>query len=483
MGQRRLPWPISFLGSVRRGTEGRARAVNEMKDGSMISEDKLGNERVVPGRNWSTRLQSSVSAQARRPIVYGTLVAFVWLYYYRPEDFIPGAAYIPMAKITGVFAILALFAGIMSGGKVKIPRAVQCLWLLLLQLSMCVPLAIWRSGAFATVTEFSKAVVVAMLISMAVVTLRELRKLLWIQVSAVALVVFFSVLTHHTKDGRLYGIQKSILENPNDVAINIAISFPLGLAFMLNAKGLKKVIWCLALIFMAVAIVLTYSRSGLLAFILSLAVCVWEYGIKAKRYYLVATVAATLLIGLSLALSSSHYRARVESIAMGDIEGSGDKGSLDARKALLKKSLYIAATHPLFGVGPGCFPLVDQGWIVAHNSYSELAAEDGFLALILFLIVMREAIKNLSTIRKSRLYQEDPELRLFCQALRAGLWAYMVGACFGSLEYLLFPYMLVGYTCVMAGFASHALSHRSGAQRIVRSEYRLSSHDRTVWSR
>ena len=235
-----------------------------------------------------------------------------------------------MAKITGVFAILALFGGMLSGGKVQVPRAVQYLWLLLLQMSMCVPFAIWRGGAFATVSvKFSKAVAVAMLISMAVVTMRELRKLLWIQVSAVSLVVFVSVLLHHTnRGGRLAGVQKSILENPNDLAINIAISFPIGLAFMLNAKGFRKAIWCIALIFMAVAVVLTYSRSGLLAFILSLAVCVWEYGIKGKRFYLVATVAGTLLIGLGIALSSSHYRARVESIVMGNIEGSGDRGSL-----------------------------------------------------------------------------------------------------------------------------------------------------------
>ena len=449
----------------------------------MISEHTFGNG-GAPQRSWSMRLRSSIPAQARRPIVYGALVAFAWLYYYRPEDFIPGLAYIPMAKITGVFAILALLVGMMSGGKVKIPRAVRCLLLLLLQMSLCVPLALWPGGAFSVVSEkFSKAVVAAMLISMAVVTLRELRKLLWIQVSAVALVVFFSVLLQHTRDGRLEGVQKSILENPNDLAINIAISFPLGLAFMLNSKGFRKAIWCVALAFMAVAIVLTYSRSGLLAFILSLGVCVWEYGIKGKRYHLVATVAGMLLLGLGLALSSSHYRARVESIVMGNIEGSGDKGSLQARKELLKKSLYVAASHPLFGVGPGCFVLVDQGWVVAHNSYTELAAEDGFPALILFFLVMREALRNLSMIRQSRSYQEDPELRLFCQALRAGLCAYMVGACFASLEYQLFSYMLVGYTCAMVATIDQAPAETSGAQRVIRSEYRLSSHPRTVWSR
>jgi len=432
----------------------------------MISEKTPTTAGATPA-HWSARLRSSVQVQARRPIVYAALVCFAWLYYYRPEDFIPGLVYIPMAKVVGIIAILALFIGILSGGKLKIPRAVQYLWLLLFQMAMCVPFAIWKGGAFSTIADkFSKAVIVAMLISMAVVTVKELRKLLWIQVSAVSLVVFFSVLVHKTRDGRLEGIQKSILENPNDLAINIAISFPLALVFMLNSKGFKKVIWCVALIFMAIAIVLTYSRSGLLAFILSLAVCVWEYGIKAKRYALVGTVAGLLVVGLGLALSSSHYRARVESIVMGNIEGSGDKGSIGARKELLKKSLYVAVTHPLFGVGPGCFILVDKGWIVAHNSYTELAAESGIPALILFLLTIGAAFKNVAQVRKSPWYKEDPEVRLFTQALWACLVAYLMGACFASTEYNLYPYFMVGYTCAMVQITSQPLPDKKKKQSI-----------------
>jgi O-antigen ligase len=411
-------------------------------------------------------------------MVFGALAAFAWLYYYRPEDFIPGIVYIPMAKITGIFAIVALVGGMLSGGKFKIPRPVQYLWLLLFHMMLCVPFAIWRGGAFSTVSEkFSKAVVVAMLISMAVVKLAELRKLLWIQASAVSLVVFFSVLMHHTRAGRLVGVQKSILENPNDLAINIAITFPLAMVFMLNAKGFRKVIWCGALIFMAVAIVLTYSRSGLLAFLLSLAVCVWEYGIEGKRMYLVATFAGTLLLGLGLALSSAHYRARVESIVMGNIADSGDKGSLEARKTLLKKSLSTAVTHPIFGVGPGCFPLVDKGWFVAHNSYTELAAEEGFPGLILFLLTMAATFREIAQVRKSPWYQQDAEVRLFTQALWAGLVAYLMGACFASTEYNLYPYFVVGYTCAMVRITSQPLPDK---KREGQSTFSRLRYDRTI---
>ena len=126
---------------------------------------------------------------ARSPFVYAALVAFSWLYYYRPEDFIPGLSHIPMAKITGLLGLIALLVGMASGTN-KMPTAVKLLWLLVLQMFLCIPFAIWKGGAFNAVTEkFSKTAVVAMLISMAVVTVKELRKLLWIQVSAVALVV------------------------------------------------------------------------------------------------------------------------------------------------------------------------------------------------------------------------------------------------------------------------------------------------------
>jgi len=444
------------------------------KDRFVISQNTTTLDNPRPP-NWSARLRSAVPVQARRPFVYGALVAFAFLYYYRPEDFIPGLVYIPMAKITGIFAIVALMVGLMSGNQVKIPRAVQLLWLMLIQMMLCIPLAIWRGGAFSTVFDrFAKAVVSAMLISMAVVTVRELRKLLWIQVSAVSLVVFFSLLLRHmSNDGRLKGVQKSILENPNDLAINIAISFPIAMVFMLNAKGLKKMIWCVALVLMPIAIVLTYSRSGLLAFILTLVVCVWEYGIKGKRRSLVITVAATLVFGFAVSMTSSHYRARVESIALGNIEGSGDKGSLAARKELLKKSLYVAATHPFFGVGPGCFALVDKGWVIAHNSYSELAAESGFAALILFLLTMAAAFKNIREVRKTPWYEQDSEVRLFTQALWAGLVAYMLAACFASTEYNLYPYFMVGYTCAMVRITSQPLpdKKRDGKGILTKTPY------------
>jgi O-antigen ligase len=440
-----------------------------------------GRERSV---GWVARAESAVS-KGRRPFVFGALLTFSVLYYYRPEDFIPGLNYLPMARIAAIIAVLALFVGMMGSGKVKVPAAIKILWLLLLQMAICIPFALWRGGAFSTVFErYFKGVLVAMLISMAVVTMRELRKLLWIQVSAIALVTFFSIALNHQSGGRLAGIQKSILENPNDLAINIAISFPLGVAFMLHARGFRKAVWALGLASMSLGIILTYSRSGLLAFLISIVVCVWEYGIKGKRRYLAVIAGLVLLIGLGVTVSSAHYRARVESIFLGNIEGSGDKGSLDARKALLKKSIVIALTHPIFGVGPGCFVVVDEGWVLAHNTYTELAAEAGILALVLFLMAIGAAFKNIALVRKSLRYREDPEFRLFAQALNAGLVAYLAGACFASTEYNLYPYFMVAYTCAMVRIINQSLPGEGGKeQNLSKATYDRIPRPQPIFSR
>jgi O-antigen ligase len=431
---------------------------DDLQDREFMNTENTSAKGKEGPTGWMARVQA-VATRGRRPFVYGALVTFSVLYYFRPEDFIPGLNYIPMARIAGVIGAVALAVGMMSGTRAKIPQVVKILWLLLLQMALCVPFALWPGGAFSRVFEsFDKAVIVAMLIGMTVVTTWELRKLLWIQVSAVAMVTIASILLRNFRDGRLEGIQKSILENPNDLAIGIAISFPLGLAFMLNARGFRRVVWGIALVFMALGVVLTYSRSGLMALILSLAICVWEYGIKGKRRSIVVITVVGLVVGMGAALSTAHYRARVESIFLGNIEGSGDKGSLEARKALLKKSLMIAATHPLVGVGPGCFLLVDQGWVVAHNSYTELAAEAGFPALFLFLWAVGASLKNIAQARKSIHYKEDPEFRLFTQALWAGMVAYLTGACFASTEYNLYPYFMMAYTCAMARISNQAIT-------------------------
>jgi len=388
----------------------------------------------------------------RRTVAYRALLLFTAFYYLRPEDYIPGLDVIPWVKISGGIALLALIFGIMGKGKVKLPAEIKFLLLLFTQMVLAIPFAVWRGGAFAVVFEkFSKAVIVAVLISMIVGRMAELRRLLWIQAASVAVVTFASVVIGHHYFGRLYGASNGILENPNDLAINIAINFPLCLAFLLGARGpVRKGVWAIAVLIMLYAVVATYSRSGLIALIVTVLVCVWEYGVKGRRVYLVAIAGLLAVVALAVALVTPHYTTRVKSIFAGNIEGSGDRGSLEARGALLKQSISLALHHPIFGIGPGNFPIIaENDWRVAHNSYTEIAAEAGFPALILFLLALAWAFKNVRRVRKAQSYAADRELQLFTGALWASLAAYIVSAGFASTEYNLFPYFMIAYTSAL----------------------------------
>ena len=392
----------------------------------------------------------------RSTLAYRAIVLFSFIYYLRPEDFVPGLDRIPMSKITGGLALIALIFGTTGKRRQKLPIELKVLLALLLQMILTIPFAYWRGGAFdSVINQFSKGVIIALLIFFVVTNVKELRRLLYIQCASIALITFISIILRHTHDGRLNGIQKGILENPNDLAINIAINFPLCLAFMLAAKGgFRKMSWAIGLAFMMYGVIWTYSRSGLIAMAITCVICLWEFGLRGRRPLLLIAAVFVAMIGLGVMVGTRHYLIRLESMVEGNIKGSGDKGSLEARKQLLKTSLKLMATHPIFGIGPGNFPIFSGDWHVAHNTYTEIGAEAGIPALVLFLLLLALSARKIVKVRKLPAYEYDQDIRLWTSAFRAGLFAYAAGAMFASTEYNLFPYFLVGYICSLYHIAT-----------------------------
>jgi len=389
-------------------------------------------------------------------VAYVALFFFSLIYFIRPEDFIPGLATVPINKIAGGIAFLAMLFGIPSSRRHKLTIELKVLLLLFADLLLCIPFAAWRYGAFdAVINRFSKGVIVAILIYMVVTTVKEVRSLLVIQAATTALVTIASVLVHRTEYGRLMGIQNGIMSNPNEFAINIAITFPLCLAFFFAAKKpLAKLFWAVGLLFMSWGVIASYSRSGLLAMIVTLAICVWEFGIRGKRRAVLVSAAFVGVITVAVILATPHYLTRIGSLVYGNIEGSGDKGSLEAREQLLEESLNLMVHHPVLGIGPGNFSSYSGTWRVAHNSYSELGAEAGVPALFLFVLMLVLTLRKIKRLRKLPGYQSSEDIRLWSSALWAAMAAYMAGAMFASTEYDLFPYFLVGYVCAVYQIAS-----------------------------
>jgi O-antigen ligase len=419
-----------------------------------------GNYRIVTATlktvaAWNTR-------ENRLTAAYYTIVLFWGFYYYRPEDIIKFLYGLPLGKIIGGIAFLALAIGILGqGGRVKLSKEAKLVLLLFVQCALCIPFAAWKGGAFQVVFEdFDKCVIMTLMIGIAVTSVERLRKLLWVQASAVAMMslvgcIFFRGVTRLEIGKGLYG-------NANDFAVMIALNWPICLAFLLLTRNpLKKALWAIGLLGMCWAVTLTYSRSGFMALAVAICFSFWEFGIRAKRQHIII-IGVFLAFLLLPALIPSHYGTRLAGIFNPSIDPM-DMGSHATRRELLKKSIELTLTHPIFGIGPGNFPSVTQMWYVTHNTYTQLSSEAGIPALILFILILRQVFRNLKEIRKTERFRADPQVRTFTGALRASFAGYLLGAFFASYGFELFIYALVAFT----GVLYHACQDRPVGAKVV----------------
>jgi len=131
-------------------------------------------------------------------------------------------------------------------------------------------------------------------------------------------------------------------------------------------------------------------------------------------------------------------------------------GSAEQRQHLFWLSLEVTAEHPLFGIGPGNFPIISDSWLVTHNSYTQMSSEGGIPALVLYVMVLWAGFKNLKRTRK--LSGTNQEAKLFAGALHASLAGFAVGSLFASCAYQFFPYFLVAYTTVLLRIAKEQVA-------------------------
>jgi O-antigen ligase len=377
---------------------------------------------------------------------YLWLIAFFVVYSARPEDWIPGLSSIPLAKVTGILAIVALIVAINKARR-RFPREIIYLLLLFGQLCLTVPLSrVWRGGAFATVLEFSKVVAIVLVMMLCVITLKRLRLLLFVQAASVAVVAVVSVWKFRSLGGRLEGALGGNYGNSNDLALCIVLSLPLCLVFLFHSpSNLRKVVWATAMMIMTYAVFLTSSRSGLISLIVVTAMSVWEFAIRGRRPYLVGLVA---IAGLSFWVYASHgvmsrWNSKDESATE----------SAQERRELLIKSLSVTAEHPLFGVGPGNFSIISGHWLVTHNSYTQMSSEGGIPALLLYLSILWRGFANVLSIK--RMNRCRREVRMFAGGLHASLAGFVIGSFFASEAYQYFPYFYICFTSILFQLAKY----------------------------
>jgi len=378
------------------------------------------------------------------------LTAFYAVYCGRPGDFLRPLGFIPLAKITGLLTLLSLVsaAGRTPRRFKDLPKEASYLLVIILLLfagSFLSP--VWRGGAFATTLDFAKVYVAWVLTFLLITTLTRLRRIIFLQSASVALVSFVALVKGHSVP-RLDGVIGGFYSNPNDMAFAIVLSFPFCLAFFLSAKGgVRKALWCFGMLAMGVALMLTASRAGFIDLVIAGAVCLWHFGVKGKRLYLIV---GTAFLGCVLLLvAGKTLMRRFAAISSDEVTTQQEDTaheSFEERKLLMFRALDAIVHYPILGVGAGDFVVYSGLWKEVHASYLQIAADGGIPVLLLYLMFFLRGFANLRKLSKRK--GLDSETTLFVGALKGSLIGFVVGACFAPEAYQFFPYFTVCYTSV-----------------------------------
>jgi putative inorganic carbon (hco3(-)) transporter len=205
------------------------------------------------------------------------------------------------------------------------------------------------------------------------------------------------ILQIPTWEGRI----TSFLEHYNGLAgyINLIVPFCIGFAFRSGDPGMRKLSkWCLVLA--SVALLLTQSRGGLLAYAAMLVVsaCLFAPDGRSRR----RRVALVLIACVVAAAVAGFFFQRL---------GEIDDFTTVSRLAIWGGAFTVFARAPVLGTGFGNLRTLmggllnlPDGWTGdAHNLYLELLAETGVVGFAAFAILIGCALRlSLKCFRESR---------------------------------------------------------------------------------
>lgn len=392
------------------------------------------------------------------------LVAFYIVYCARPEDWIPALNYLPLAKITGICVLIALSFSI-GRAKRKIRdlpwEGVYLIALVSFLLFTSVFSPVWKAGAFSRSLDFSKVSLAWVLTFLITTNFNRLRRIMFIQTTSVAMVALISVV-RGGNTLRLKGVLRGVYENSNDLAFVIVLAIPFCFAFLLRRRGVgRKVAWILAIMTMTFAVFLTASRAGFIELAITIAMCLWHFGVKGKRPQIIVSF---FILGCFLLFGAGSTLAQRFSAISGEVKSKLDQsayGSYHERWELMLLSLRTMAHYPVYGIGVKSFMSYSGYWKEVHNCYLQIGAEGGIPALVLYLMFFRRGFTNLKQLRKAEL---DTEASLFVRALHSSLIGFVAGAFFAPEAYQFFPYFAVAETSVMCALVRESewelLGHR-----------------------
>jgi hypothetical protein len=262
------------------------------------------------------------------------------------------------------------------------------------------------------------------------------------------IILALCIVFGEVRDGRLI-VPDTDFSNPNDLGLGILLA--MGALVVFRSKIARTFAFvCVPLFVME--ILRTGSRACLVTLIALLLMLFMLVSSRTKillgilvpiaAVVIAATMSSFTLSRLTLIVADTSSARTVD-----DQELSNAIGSQAARTELQKRALELTFSHPLLGVGAtnledGIDEMIrgitgkKSGWQGAHNTYLEVAGENGFPAAILYIVAIVMTIRL--NYRSYRICRNVPQLlpaSTQCLALLVMAMAFAVCTSFSNNAY------------------------------------------------
>jgi len=388
------------------------------------------------------------------------LMVFLFFVYVRPYEFIPFPFLLSFTRIS---ILISLFFSFIENFRRNIVwKEKSFLYFTSLQILVLflLPFSAWKANSFDfLVASYWKIFIAFYLLIIVIDSYKRFNLIIntiFISCSIVALRIlqaFYSNNYVFDGDGtrRVVGVATLSSDNPNDLALTLAMIIPLGIYLVYTKKGVvKKAIFFIFTILGFFALMYTGSRGGYLGLIFgTLVFFIMKY--KNQKGKLLAWFTGIMLT--LLLLFPQEYKTRfLSSFNTSDYSYADERYG---RIAIWKRSIQSIVAKPL-GIGINNCNLAEgeqkqeQGvsgrWNVTHNSYIQVGVELGIVGLLIYLLLLFSGLVNIGKVISLAKDAHDPNSVICACALAGSIAAFMVSSLFLSQAYYWNHYIFIALT-------------------------------------
>lgn len=340
---------------------------------------------------------------------------------------------------------------------------------------VCIPFSVHRGGSVGFIIGFWLVSVLACVCVMVLgQSVSAIRRMLYAIVSGILLLLILSIV------GKSYpSLQAATgsMTNPNLYGQHLLYTLPfLFLPIfrhgLFSARGLIAAAGGL-LIFARVAF--TGSRASLLAIGVLVLLVFFRLPFVKKLGMVLASIPAGLMILLLMPDMAWERYATILRSDIREAQTGEEKGAIESansRQYHLQQSIELTFLNPVFGVGPGMFPVASadysrkQGgkarWKETHNSYTQISSETGLPGLLLYISLLAATV--LAQWKVMRMSRGAPEHSVLaeCGAIAYSLFLSMavtlVTGTFSSVGYQFYFPLLGAFSITLLGLTAREMA-------------------------